>query len=178
MRFSAHTIIVLSVLAILVALTLTFSGPISASLIFSATLVFVLSGIVAAFVCQGGSRVFWRGFAVFAGAYFALVMFHGGQWVIATLHEDPGMQPRRPCFVTSYAVAWAYDRVGGEEIRTGGGSRVPAVHLLRVEPAQIPKYLNIEAFEEFMSNGQCVITMLIGFIGGCVAAWLGHREQP
>jgi hypothetical protein len=176
MRFSTYIIGLLILIVILIGLTLRFSGPIVASLIFTTTLVIVLSGVVAAFVTSDDTRVFWRGFSVFAGVYFVLVMFHGGQWVIATLHEDPNVQPRRPCFVTAYIAAWAYDRVGGEEIRTGGGSHVPAIHLLRVESAQIPSYLNVGALEEFMSNAQCVITVMMGFVGGCFARWLCRKR--
>jgi hypothetical protein len=171
----AHTIVVLAGIVIVTGLTLAFLGPVTASVIYTITLLMVLIGIVAALVVPACTRAFWRGFAAFSGLYFSLLMFADGTWVIASLHEDPRNEPRRPCLVTSYLLAWAYDRVGGQEIRTGGGAHVPAVHLLTVRPNQIPDNLDIAALETFMSNGQCVLTLVVGFLGGTLASWLDRR---
>jgi hypothetical protein len=167
---------VLAALFIIVGLTLAFLGPVTASVVFTATLLMILSGIVAVLVCQVRTRAFWSGFAIFAGLYFSLHMFTGDAWVIATLHEDPLAEPRRPCLVTSYLLAWAYDRIGGDPIRTGGGSPVPAVHLLTVQPNQVPDNLDLSDLEIFLSNGQCVLTLLIGFLGATFASWLHRRD--
>jgi hypothetical protein len=174
MSRSTHTIIVLAALLI-AGLTLAFLGPVTASVIFTATLLMVLSGMVAALVCHARQRAFWCGFAVFAGLYFFLLMSVSGTWVIATLHEQSLDQPRRPCLVTSYLLAWAYDRIGGHEIRTNAGSQVPAVHLLTVQANQVPDNLDIADLEIFMSNGQCLLTLLIGLLGGTLASWLQRR---
>ena len=172
MRLSGNFCIALAVLAILIFLTFSFRGPMMACVVFSVTLITVLAGVVAALVSAGRGSAFWRGFAVFSGVYFALLLFHSGTWVIAALHEDSGQEPRRPCLVTAYAVAWAYDHLGGEEIRTAWSARVPAVHLLTVAPSRIPEYLDTSDLEIFTSNAQCALTVLFGVVGGCFASWL------
>jgi hypothetical protein len=88
MRNALPKAVVLAVLVAVALAALVSYGPIVASLIFTTTLVLVLSGIVAAIVCRNHSRAFWLGFAVFAGVYFAMLTVSNGPW--GDRHVAPG----------------------------------------------------------------------------------------
>jgi hypothetical protein len=148
-----------------------------ASAVFSVVFMIVAGSVAAAILCQGRAAAAWRGFAVFAMSYFILAVLVGDVWSSANNQLGVAAQPPRPAFVTSYLLAWVYDEMGKPQMWTSGGSRVPAVHLLRVQRSQIPDSLDMSEFDAFMTIGHCGFTLAIGLLGAVVGSWfVGSRR--
>ncbi|MEX0641501.1 MAG: hypothetical protein WD468_02305 [Pirellulales bacterium] len=165
-----------AVSAILASAGVLFPNAVVASASILIVFVVVAGSVVAAVVCRNRIGAAWRGFAVFAVAYFVFAILM--EDIYATMNSQLGTaaQPPKTVFISSYFLAWAYDRLGQPEIWTGGGSRVPAIFLLRFSRSAIPDDFIIAEFSAFMTIGQCLATVLVGLIGGWIGGWLYGRE--
>ena len=148
-----------------------------ASGLYAITLLLVFASVVAAITQRGCSQAVWSGCAIFAAGYFSLAFFEPGFWRLAAGIVGVGTAPVSSNVITSFWFAWLYDRVGAPEIWTGGGTRVPAIHLLYVSPHQIPPSLDISDLNAFVQTGHCIATWTMGAIGAVVGA-LFHGLRP
>jgi hypothetical protein len=145
---------------------------------FSVVFVIVAASVVAAILCKGIAAAVWRGFAVFGASYFTLAVLVGDVWSAANSQLGMAAQPPRPAFVTSYLLAWAYDEMGQPPIWTSGGTRVPAVKLLRIERSPLlSNALDISDFEAFLTTGHCAFTLVIGVLGAVVGSGFYRISQ-
>jgi len=166
----AETLVVAGFSMILIGAGTFFPKAVVASASFSATFVIVAGSVMAALVCREPSRAAWRGFAFFATTYSVFAVLIGDVYSAVNSQFGIAAQPPRPALITSYLLAWAYDRIGHPEIWTSGGSRVPSLHLLRVREA-IPSGLEVSTYDAFMNIGHCLFTVWMGLVGG----WIGRR---
>jgi hypothetical protein len=172
------SLIFATTLAILGALLAMWPNAVVASAVFSIVFVVVAGSVVAAILCIGGAAAVWRGFAIFAVAYFTLAVLAGDLWSAANDQLGVAAQPPRPAFVTSYVLAWAYDAIGKPQMWTSGGTRIPAIHLLRVPRQQLPTNIDFSEFDAFMTTGHCGFTLAFGLLGGVAGLWFYRAREP
>jgi hypothetical protein len=131
----------------------------------------VLTSITAAITLTGPRRFYWRGFALFAGTYFLLMLLLGHLWVGANGMVDFGSKPPKPIFFTSYLLAWSHDRFG-TEFRADGDTVMSALQILRATRDHQPTAeLHMFGYDSLMTTGHSLFTIYFGLIGGWISSW-------
>lgn len=141
-----------------------------AGILYLLTVLLVVGSVVLATTQRGYRRAIWSGCAVFAMGYFFLAFLEPAFWQIVERIVGVRSSPVSSQVITSFWFAWLYDRVGGPEIWTGGGSRVPAIYLLYATAGQIPRDLDISDLKAFIRTGHCITTWILGAIGAMVGS--------
>jgi hypothetical protein len=147
-----------------------------ASIAFTIAFFVVLSSIIAAITLTGPKRIYWRGFALFAAAYFLLMLLLGNIWVASSTVIDVESQPPKPIILTSYLLAWMHDLLGAE-FRTNNGAAVTAIQLLRATRDQPATELGMVDYETLMSTGHSIFTIYCGLLGGWISSCLARATS-
>ena len=175
------TVLILGVAsAVLAGAGLVFPNAAVASTAFATVCAVVALSAIAAIVRRDQLGAASCGFAVFAAAYFLFTVLAEDLYTAVNSQLGTSAEPPESPLITTYFLAWAYDRLGHPEMWTAGGSRVPSLFLLRFSPSfdQISASIDVTHFRQFMNIGQCLFTLSMGLIGGWIGWRLGVGKTP
>jgi hypothetical protein len=145
--------------------------PFVASVAFTLSVLVVLTSIVAAITSHGTRGTYWRGFALFATAYFLLVLILGSVWTSAGTDLGTTARPPKPVFVTTYLMAWLHDSIG-QPFVTASGARISALQILCLTNDEPPSESGIVGYSACMTAGHSLFTICCGLLGGWISSHL------
>jgi hypothetical protein len=154
--FLIHVVSVLS-LAAAGAAALYYASEFVASIALTATLLLLLIGAGLAFSCRGLARAFFVGFALFGLSYFLL------------------RQAFETELMTTRATKWSYGLLHGKDVPPSP----PGPVRVRVRDGRSlqQKTTSAVAPAPLVVVGECVWTVLLGYVGGCLAMTASPRAN-
>jgi hypothetical protein len=164
MNYSLRTLLLVAALLCIVCASLVYAGPMVGELYYTAGLLTIAFGLIAAFYQRGIQRAFWIGFLVLFGIYFGHAMWPielRTAWIVVS-HEG-GF--RAPGLFTTHVLTLCFGALHG----LGGDES-----FIRATNPDI----TTERYIAFLNVGHTVIAFVLGIVGGRVAQHLAVRVTP
>lgn len=172
MRYSLKTLLASFALIMVSSAALLYPNRIWAACFFTAILLMVLTGIVAALVRRGPARAYWIGFCVFAGTYFLLSNY--GEVQLNRSQYGRVQSLNEPRLVSSQLLLWADDWL--TKFRPAREFAIsPGAEYMRSGPSPMT-FVARGTTGQTQIIGHCVFTVLLALVGGAVADRLYRRE--